>query len=188
MSDNTLDRVAALRISGRAGGGALLVNLLAGLSADLTVLPSDAARLGCALADLLTVALSAVDQRAAPPETMRKALLIAARDYVRRHLDDHELNAASVAAAHHVSTRTLNRVFESDGDTVSAFISRCRFDRCVRDLADPALRHQAIQDIVTRWGFLSRSHFNRRFRKLIGTTPGEYRNTALRRPPLDTLA
>lgn len=189
LHDNVLDRVAARRLSGHAAAGALLANLLTGLSAELPLPPGDAARLSCALADLLTVTLNSADRRAAPPpETVQGALRTAVLDFVRRHLDDHRLSTSSVAAAHHVSTRTLNRIFESHGDTVSGFIRRCRFERCMRDLADPALRHHAIQDITTRWCFRSQTHFNRRFRETTGMTPGEYRNAALRRPAPDTPA
>jgi AraC-like DNA-binding protein len=189
LSDNALDRMVARRISGGSAVGALLANLLTGLSATLTLPSDDAARLGCALADLLTVTLSTADRRTAPPpEIVHRVLRTAVLDFVHRHLDDHRLNASSVAAAHHVSIRTLNRIFESHGDTVSAFIRRCRFDRCLRDLADPALRHHAIQDITARWFFRSQTHFNRRFREATGMTPGEYRDAALRRPPPDALA
>jgi transcriptional regulator GlxA family with amidase domain len=116
---------------------------------------------------------------APPPETVHGALWAAVLDFVRHHLDDRGLTTSSVAAAHHVSTRTLNRVFAGHGETVGAFIRRSRLERCMRDLADPALRHQAIQDITARWCFASQTHFNRHFRETTGMTPGEYRDAAL---------
>lgn len=186
LPDNVLDRVVARRIGAE---GALLTGLLRRLPGALTLPPPDAARLSCALTDLLTVVLSAADWRVTPPqETVHGALRAAVLDFVRRHLDDRGLSTSSVAAAHHVSTRTLNRAFMGHGETVGAFIRRSRLEQCMRDLANPALRHRAIQDITARWCFTSQTHFNRHFRDATGMAPGEYRDAALHARAPDTLA
>jgi AraC-like DNA-binding protein len=181
LSTNTLDRLSARIIPGRTGSGALLAGLLAGLTRQPPTPPASAARLACALADLLTVSLNEVaDQREAiPADTAHRALFMRVRAYVQRHLGDPGLAPATVAAAHHVSIRTLNRVFEQHGDTVADLIRRRRLDRCLHDLADPALRHRPVQDITARWGFRSATHFNSRCKAATGMTPSQYRRAHL---------
>ncbi|HET6704271.1 helix-turn-helix domain-containing protein [Amycolatopsis sp.] len=181
LPTNTLESLSARDIPGDAGSGGLLAGLLAGLTRQPPTPPAGAARLACALADLLTVSLNeAADRRqAVPPDIEYRALFVRARAFVQRQLGDPGLTPATVAAAHHVSTRTLNRVFEEHGDTVADLIRRGRLDRCLRDLADPALRHRPVHDITARWGFRSATHFNSRCKAATGMTPSQYRRVHL---------
>ncbi|MFJ8091961.1 helix-turn-helix domain-containing protein [Streptomyces griseofuscus] len=48
-----------------------------------------------------------------------------------------------------------------------------------RDLADPALRDMPVHRIADRWGFKGHPTFTRAFRAAFGTTPQDYRNSAL---------
>lgn len=181
LPTNTLERLAARVIPGRAGSGELLAGMLTGLTRQPPTPPAGAARLACALADLLTVSLNELaDQRAVlPADTVDHALIVRARAFIQRHLGDPGLTPATVAAAHHVSTRTLNRVFEQHSDTVADLIRRSRLDRCLHDLTDPALRHRPVHDITARWGFRSATHFNSRCKAATGMTPSQYRRAYL---------
>jgi AraC-like DNA-binding protein len=80
-----------------------------------------------------------------------------------------------IAEAHHVSVRTLYRLFESSGCTIIEWIRAQRLGRCRRDLADPSLTGQPIHVIAARWGFTSHAHFTRAFRAAHGMSPLEYR-------------
>lgn len=177
LPTNTLERLCARVIPGRVGSGELLTGLLTGLIRQPPTPPASAARLASALADLLTVSLNELADRcgAIPEDTVHRALFVRVRAFVQRHLGDPGLSPATVAAAHHVSTRTLNRVFEQHGDTVADLIRRSRLDRCLHDLADPALRHRPVHDITARWGFRSAPHFNSRCKAATGMTPSQYR-------------
>ncbi|PWU60027.1 AraC family transcriptional regulator [Micromonospora globispora] len=101
--------------------------------------------------------------------------------FVRRHLDDPELTPAAVAAAHHLSLRSLHRLFAGTGTTVAALIRTGRLERCFRDLADPRLGHLAVHQIAARWGLRDRAHFSRVFRAAYGISPREHRERAIRR-------
>jgi AraC-like DNA-binding protein len=96
-------------------------------------------------------------------------------DYIRRRLGDPALTAKAVAEAHGLSIRQLHRVFQSDGESPSAWIRRQRLERCRRDLADPALASRPVVAIGARWGFPDPATFNRAFRRAFGLPPGEYR-------------
>jgi AraC family transcriptional regulator, positive regulator of tynA and feaB len=71
-----------------------------------------------------------------------------------------------------MSVRSVYRVFEETGETVSVFVQARRLVRARRDLAtgrDP------VSDIAARWGFADASHFSRAFRARYGRTPRDFR-------------
>lgn len=181
LPTNIIESLAARTIRGDTGSGSLLAGMLDGLTRQPAMPPPAAERLACALADLLAVCLGTAADRLAvlPPETVHGALFVQVKAFIRRHLADLGLTPSAVAAAHHVSTRTLHRLFESHGDTTAGFIRRSRLDRCRHDLGNPGLRDHPIQDIAARWGFRSPTHFNRRFREATGMTLGQYRRACL---------
>lgn len=143
--------------------------------------PSDAPRLGAVLLDLV-VALLAHELDAGslvPPETCRRALILRIQAFIRRHIGDPQLTPAAIAAAHHISTRHLHRLFHDQGVTVGAWIRAQRLEGCRRDLADPALASTSIHEIAVRWGFSHPAAFSRAFRSAHGLPPRDYRQNAL---------
>ncbi|MFG1872958.1 AraC-like ligand-binding domain-containing protein [Micromonospora arborensis] len=174
-------RMAALyggRMSGSEGIGALLAQFLV----QVTRHPeqyhaADASRLGAVGLDLATTLLGRhlVAEDAVPTEVRRRALLAQVQAYVHRHLGDTTLSPQVVADAHHISVRSLHRLFEAEDITVASYIRDLRLTRCRRDLSDPALRNQPVQTIAARWGFSDKAHFSRAFRAAYGTSPQEHR-------------
>nr|WP_237528273.1 helix-turn-helix domain-containing protein [Streptomyces sp. SID337] len=114
-----------------------------------------------------------------PAESRTRALLLQVQSHVRRHLRDPGLNPDSIAAAHHISTRYLHRLFQEQGVTVSAWIRQLRLERCRRALANPALAAVPVGAIAARWGFTRPAVFTRAFRAAYGLTPSEVRARAL---------
>ncbi|MEH0985899.1 helix-turn-helix domain-containing protein [Micromonospora sp. CPCC 205556] len=175
------ERLAPLlagRMSGTEGVGALLAQYLVQLTgASEQYHAADADRLGAVGLDLISTLLGRhlVAEDEVPREVRRRALLSQVRGYIQRHLGDAALSPQRVADAHHVSVRTLHRLFESEATTVAAYVRDLRLDRCRRDLADPASAHRPIQAIAARWGFPDKAHFSRAFRAAYGTTPQAYR-------------
>ncbi len=101
------------------------------------------------------------------------AYLLAAKDYIHRHLRDRNLSATTVARAVGVSDRHLNRVFASDGTTLARYILAQRLERAHAEVvAGPGER---IADISARWTFASQAHFSRVFKDHFGCTPSQAR-------------
>ncbi|MEH1166098.1 helix-turn-helix domain-containing protein [Micromonospora sp. CPCC 205539] len=175
-------RMAALyggRMSGSEGIGALLAQFLRQVTGHPEQYhAADANRLGAVGLDLATTMLGRhlVAEDAVPTEVRRRALLTQVQSYVHRHLGDTTLNPQSVADAHHISLRSLHRLFEAEQSTVASYIRDLRLARCQRDLADPALRSQPAQMIAARWGFPDKAHFSRVFRAAFGLSPQAYRD------------
>ncbi|MES0836883.1 helix-turn-helix domain-containing protein [Nocardiopsis tropica] len=172
------DRVTGLRISGREGFGALLTGFVHQLTENPgTYSPGDDPRLALILGDLVSAlfahTLEAED--ALVPESRGRSLLLRIRAFVLEHLHDPRLTPAAIAAAHHISTSYLHRLFQEGDTTVAAWIREQRLERACRDLADPALVAVPIHSIAARWGFDHAAAFSRTFRAAYGIPPRDYR-------------
>ncbi|WP_328376116.1 helix-turn-helix domain-containing protein [Micromonospora zamorensis] len=175
-------RMAALyggRMSGSEGIGALLAQFLLQVTGHPEQYhAADASRLGTVGLDLATTMLGRhlVAEDAVPTEVRRRALLTQVQAYVHRHLGDTTLGPQVLADAHHISVRSLHRLFEAEHTTVASYVRGLRLARCRRDLSDPALRNQPVQTIAARWGFSDKAHFSRAFRAAYGVSPQEHRD------------
>lgn len=178
LPGRTLDRLVAARLPGAEGMGALLAHHLQHITRHPEQYAAvEAPRLAGVTLDLISSLLARqLDAEAALPVDVRQqALLTEVRAFVDRHLGDASLTPQAVADAHHISLRSLHRLFSGEDETVARFIRRRRLERCRRDLADPRLRNRAVQAIGWRWGFTDKAHFSRAFRDAYGMSPQSYR-------------
>jgi len=95
---------------------------------------------------------------------------------IESRLGDPDLTLRAVARDDGTSTRTLQKLFESMGESFTGYVRDRRLDRCRQDLASPAAAALSISDICLRWGFNSSSYFSRAFKDRFGVPPREYRN------------
>ncbi|MGI5153098.1 helix-turn-helix domain-containing protein [Plantactinospora sp. CA-294935] len=167
-------------MSGRAGIGGLLAHHLCELPRHAGELRSaDVARVGTITLDLAAAMLVHhlnLGATALPLETRQQVTYTRIHAFIERHLSDPALTPPAVAAAHHISLRTLHRLFQTQGTTVAEWIRQRRLDRCRRDLADLAFRAHSIQAIAARWGFVDAAHFSRVFSTTYGMSPRAYRH------------
>jgi AraC-like DNA-binding protein len=109
------------------------------------------------------------------PDRGQQALLLIIQNFIEQHLDDPDLDPAAIAAAHHISVRSLYRLFSSHQMTVAGWVRARRLDRCRQDLSDPRLRQRPVHVIGIRWGLSDSAHFSRVFKAAFGLTPNDYR-------------
>jgi AraC-like DNA-binding protein len=105
------------------------------------------------------------------PDTLLARLKV----YIDEHLGDPDLRPDTIAAAHYISTRYLQKLFKAEGLTVTDWIRERRLQGARRELRDPALADVTILGIAVRWGITNAAHFSRSFRAVYGCTPSEYR-------------
>jgi AraC-like DNA-binding protein len=182
LSPSGVRDLAAVRISATSGVGELTSKFLLQLARSIdSYSRADAVRLSTAAVEMLAARLAhELDNRDwGTPETRRHALLTAIQAFIQQHLGDPELTPAVIAAAHHVSLRSLHQLFHEEGLTVGGWMRRRRLEGCRRDLSDPALAIRPIAAIAAKWGFSSASDFSRAFRAGHGLPPAEYRRSAL---------
>ncbi|GAA4419678.1 helix-turn-helix domain-containing protein [Actinokineospora soli] len=167
----------------REGIGAVLSTCLRELTAGTAKYgTADVSRLTTIALDLLTALLAHEldSQNSLPQETHNRALLARIHDFIDQNLADPDLSPATIAAAHHISTRHLHRLFQDQGLTVAARIRRRRLEHCHRDLTDPRLLSLPINGIAARWGFPDNARFSRLFRATYGLSPRDHRAMALK--------
>ncbi|QKV91514.1 helix-turn-helix domain-containing protein [Streptomyces sp. NA02950] len=181
-----MDRLIAHRIPADGGFSDLLAQYLTHVTTRTHhYRTSDAAHLSTVLVDLLaaTVAHQQLENPGAlTPESRRHSLFLHIQGFIHRHLGDPRLTPERIAAAHHISARSLHRLFQGQGLTVSAFIRRQRLERARRDLADPRLGDRPIHAIAARCGFPRPADFTRAFRTEYGLPPRDYRSAVCARP------
>jgi AraC-like DNA-binding protein len=139
--------------------------------ADGTLLSGNAARLLAATA-LSTFPNNSVheptagDRHDAHPATLRRAIAF---------IDDNahrDLSAADIAAAVHVTIRTLQLTFRRHLDTTPmAYLRRVRLEHAHCDLVrgDPAT--VTVGAVAARWGIMGHSRFTALYRAAYGVTP-----------------
>lgn len=71
-----------------------------------------------------------------------------------------------------VSPATLKRRFASAGTTYSKLLDRIRFDTACEMLSIPQM---TVKEIADELGYSGTNNFVRSFRRMTGTTPGQYR-------------
>jgi AraC-like DNA-binding protein len=101
--------------------------------------------------------------------------LAAFREYVEACLEDGEFSPTDVARQFEVSERYVRLVFQSAGESLSAFLLRSRLERAARLLCNEYYAQHTITDIALECGFNSASHFGHSFRQRFKLTPRQYR-------------
>lgn len=132
--------------------------------------------------DLVALALGATREAAdvANSRGVGAARLRAAKTYIIGNINRRDISIGSVALRLGVTPRYLQRLFESDGTTFSAFLLGRRLARAHRMLSEPQSVQRQVSAIAYDAGFGDLSYFNRCFRRLYGATPMEIREGAAR--------
>jgi AraC-like DNA-binding protein len=127
--------------------------------------------------DLVALALGPRQcaMRAVGREGLRAARLRAAKAHVVRNSTRHDVSVGAVAVHLGVTTRYLQRLFEADGLTFSAFLLNQRLTNAYRMLCDVRYADQPVSTIAYDVGFSDLSYFNRSFRYRYNATPTDVR-------------
>jgi AraC-like DNA-binding protein len=132
--------------------------------------------------DLVALTLGANSEAAgvARSRGMGAARLRAAKIHIIENVNRRDISIGSVAAYLGVTPRYLQRLFESDGTTFSAFLLGRRLARAHRKLSEPQFVQRQVSAIAYDAGFGDLSYFNRSFRRIYGATPMDIREAAAR--------
>ncbi|VIO80661.1 Transcriptional activator FeaR [Bradyrhizobium ivorense] len=99
---------------------------------------------------------------------------------IEAQLGNPGLTIADIARQEGLSQRYLQRLFERQNTTFSAYLRERRLERCCNDLIDPNYADQRIAAISYRWGFSDQAHFSRMFSATYGTSPRQFRKAVPR--------
>jgi AraC-like DNA-binding protein len=159
----------------------LLTNYARPLLDDQTLATPDLRRLVVAhVHDLIALALGATRDAAdvARCGGVQAARLRSARAYIMENSGNQNLSIAMVAAHLGVSPRYLQKLFENEDCTFSAFLLGQRLVQAHRMLTSPKFDQCKVSAIAYDAGFGDLSYFNRCFRRRYGATPRDVREAA----------
>jgi AraC family transcriptional activator of tynA and feaB len=164
--------VAGGMLDGGAPATELLTSYLDILARTVSRLsPAAVSAVRNATLDLVSAALQP-GQTAAFPGPGVPVLRAVIGQWIEQNLDRVDLSPSAIAIAHNMSLRSVHRLFEETGETVSSFI---RIRRLAQARMDLAATDDAITEIAARWRFYDASHFTRAFRAQYGLAPSHYR-------------
>jgi YesN/AraC family two-component response regulator len=93
--------------------------------------------------------------------------------YIRGNFRNYDFSLQSMADHFSLSMSYLSRFFkEKTGSTVLEYVNQVRIDYAKELLQD---QDMPIKDIVKQVGYVDASSFTRKFKTIVGLTPGEYR-------------
>ena len=130
--------------------------------------------------DLIVLTLGAArdGEEVARARGWAAARLQAIKSDIVQHLARLEVSAEAIAGRHAMSPRHVQRLFQSEGSTLSAFVLDQRLARAHKALANPRRSHESIAAVAYDCGFGDLSHFNRSFRRRFGVAPSDVRAEA----------
>jgi AraC-like DNA-binding protein len=83
---------------------------------------------------------------------------------IEMRLSDPDLNIHQIASEHGISSRYLQKLFETHGESFSQYVKLRRLERCRLDLGSPLYAQRTISEILFQWGFNDSATFSRAFR------------------------
>jgi AraC-like DNA-binding protein len=171
VSERVLRTLMSRAVPATSGPGAVLSEFVCTTVRQRSGIAADGAaeHLGRAAVDLVAAALSGPDTLPGEPDPVRWQIT----SYLRAKLADPKLSHDTVAAAHHMSSRTLHRLFSAEEQSVSQLIRSMRLSAIHRELTSDTTR--SISQIAARWGLHDMPHFNRIFRAAYGMRPSDVR-------------
>ena len=173
MADDLVGSV----VSGDRGAGLHASTMIRSLPAGMRYgfVDSATAHLSAALLHSIAAAYSQAYALTDAAPVTAGSRRVAIRRFVDSSLGDSDLTVQKVAAAFGLSDRYLRMLFESEGESLAAYIQRRRLDESARQLRDARCDSRTISEIAFAWGFNSLGSFDRAFRAQFDTTPGRYR-------------
>ncbi|WPO69494.1 MULTISPECIES: helix-turn-helix domain-containing protein [unclassified Streptomyces] len=183
VTEPELNQVLGVPVRGGEGIGALASDFLTALAAKAEFRRSTVgdrrARTAVHLLSVLVMELLEADttDEAEDASGAANEMLSRIHGYIEEHLMDPDLSPESIARAHHISVRYLQKLFQNDGSTVSHWVRRRRLEFCRLELGR-SNRRITMAAVAHRWGFSSPSHFSRTFRGAYGMSPSEWQALA----------
>lgn len=157
----------------------LLLHYVRGM--EITQAPLSPRLAECAAEHVCDLAALALHARGDAAQQAGERGLPAARlqrlkdDIGRRVARGQPVALRATAMRHGISPVYVQKLFERDGTSFSAFVLDQRLEHVRRQLCSPRFARRKISDIVFDAGFNNLSWFNRAFRRRYGTTPSEIR-------------
>ena len=171
------ESLTATTVSGRAGAGHLLINMIRTLRDEVdSLMPASAAAVASGVVNVLVAGLQSLPAcKQAELSSMSAYHVARIKQCIDDQLHDPALTIESVAAGLGMSAGHLHRLFKNEPQSPSQYLWSRRLDACSRDLLDPRRAKTSVAEIAFGWGFNDAAHFSRAFRDRFSCSPREWR-------------
>ncbi|MBR0697287.1 helix-turn-helix domain-containing protein [Bradyrhizobium lablabi] len=160
-------RLTARRIGCESKVGALAGSFIRQLARLDDGTGPAAIRLGASALDIFATTLESELTDNAPGHGHER--LARVKSYILANLHDSELDLDTIAKAHNMAPRTLNRLFVGEGTTPIRWLWQQRLAGSYTALAERRFNH--VTDVALSFGFSDVSHFSRAFKAAFGQSP-----------------
>ncbi|TPW27328.1 helix-turn-helix domain-containing protein [Martelella alba] len=166
------DRQFALCLRGDRPTTQLAVSMLKN-AATLSELPDEGScrEMGHSLLDIVCIAVKDNLGATLVPTPGQAAVLKRIKLSLLEQLGDASLDIETIAQAQGLSSRTLNRMFASEGTTVMRWLWKQRLAASYRALSDGSVRQ--VTEAAFRFGFKDSSHYTRAFKREYNLQPNK---------------
>jgi AraC-like DNA-binding protein len=174
------EKLTATKVSGRAGAGHLMINMIRTLSDEVdTLQPASAAAVAASVINILVAGLQSLPACSGVEPSALTAYHVARfKRLVDERLRDPALSVAAIAAELGISVGHLHRLFACEPLPPSQYVWNRRLEACGRELLEPRRGKASVAEIAFGWGFNDAAHFSRAFRGRFGCSPREWRQQA----------
>ncbi|ALV43630.1 hypothetical protein AU252_22690 [Pseudarthrobacter sulfonivorans] len=162
--------------SATTGAGTVLAQFISACT-SMTV-PASVARNHLATAGEALLASVVLQDYEPGSEDMAEFLRREIESYVDRNLQDPHLGLKQIASSHHVSVRTVQRLFVGSGMGLTGLIRKRRLQAVRRDLAAHRTAHPTIAEVAARWCIHDAQWLAKAFKSEFGMAPSEFRRSS----------
>ena len=138
-----------------------------------TLSPAMRTLMGEQLVDMINLTLT--NHRASATARQPVTSLYRAKRFIRQNFNNDRLRIDDVAAAVHLSSKHLQRLFREDGTSLMRYVWERRLENACNLLSAPVHSTSSIQEIAWRSGFANCAHFSRVFRQAYGAAPSDFK-------------
>jgi len=177
------DKLTATAVSGKAGAGHLMINMINTLWQDIdTLQPASAAAVADGVMNILLAGLQTLPASNCPGlSSLATYHLARIKQVIDARMAEPTFSIGDVARELGISVAHIHRLFRNEATTPAQYIWARRLEACSRDLLDPRRAHRSISEVAYSWGFNDAAHFSRAFRERFGCSPKEWRQRSERR-------
>ena len=122
---------------------------------------------------MLVFALSEMEEQ--KPNSLKEAQLDLAKQYMLVHISNSRVSPSLVANELNISVRYLHWLFKQTDETVIQFLTRKRIELAQLLLVSSSKSTFNVTEIAFMCGFNDSTHFSRRFKQQVGTSPSQFR-------------
>ena len=122
---------------------------------------------------MLVFALSDLEEDR--PSTIKDIQLNAAKQFMLVHISNSNVSPSLIAKEIGISIRYLHWLFKQSDETVIQYLTRKRIELAQLLLTTSSKSLYSVTDVAFMCGFNDSTHFSRRFKQQVGTSPSFYR-------------